>query len=32
VDPSTLHGRVPVHVGNASYIDRLEAALADDDT
>jgi fructose-1,6-bisphosphatase I len=32
VDPSTLHGRVPVHVGNTSYIDRLEAALADDDT
>jgi fructose-1,6-bisphosphatase I len=28
VEPSALHERVPVHVGNGSLIDRLEAALA----
>lgn len=28
VTPTELHQRVPVHVGNGSYIDRLEAALA----
>ncbi|MFB6129573.1 MAG: class 1 fructose-bisphosphatase [Salinigranum sp.] len=28
VEPDDLHQRVPVHVGNASLIDRLEAALA----
>jgi fructose-1,6-bisphosphatase I len=30
VEPDDLHDRVPVHVGNASLIDRLEDALADD--
>ncbi|QKY21190.1 fructose-1,6-bisphosphatase [Halolamina sp. CBA1230] len=29
VEPTELHQRVPVHVGNEEYIDRLEAALAD---
>ena len=28
VTPSELHDRVPLHVGNAELIDRLEAALA----
>jgi len=28
VEPTELHERVPVHVGNESLIDRLEAALA----
>jgi len=28
VDPNGLHGRVPVYVGNADYVERLEAALA----
>ena len=28
VEPTDLHQRVPVHVGNESYIERLEAALA----
>jgi len=27
VEPDDLHGRVPVHVGNAELIDRLEATL-----
>ncbi len=27
VEPTELHGRVPVHVGNEELIDRLEAAL-----
>jgi fructose-1,6-bisphosphatase I len=27
VAPERLHQRVPVHVGNTSLIDRLEAAL-----
>lgn len=26
-DPSSLHGRTPVYLGNESYVDRLEAAL-----
>jgi fructose-1,6-bisphosphatase I len=29
VTPTGLHQRVPVHVGNEEYIDRLEAALAE---
>ncbi len=29
VAPDELHGRVPVHVGNADLIDRLEGALSD---
>ncbi|MFB6166606.1 MAG: class 1 fructose-bisphosphatase [Haloarculaceae archaeon] len=29
VEPDELHQRVPVYVGNAELIDRLEAALAD---
>lgn len=29
VEPTELHQRVPVHVGNTAYVDRLEAALAD---
>ncbi|NHX35270.1 MULTISPECIES: class 1 fructose-bisphosphatase [Halolamina] len=29
VEPTELHQRVPVHVGNGAYVDRLEAALAD---
>jgi fructose-1,6-bisphosphatase I len=28
VEPTELHQRVPVHVGNASLVDRLEAALS----
>jgi len=28
VEPTELHGRVPVHVGNPELIDRLEAALS----
>ena len=28
VEPTELHERVPVHVGNESLVDRLEAALA----
>ena len=28
VEPAELHQRVPVHVGNASLVDRLEAALS----
>ncbi|WP_049925703.1 class 1 fructose-bisphosphatase [Halopiger goleimassiliensis] len=28
VEPEDLHDRVPVHVGNAAWIDRLEDALA----
>lgn len=28
VEPTDLHQRVPVHVGNERYIDRLEVALA----
>jgi len=28
VEPTDLHQRVPVHVGNEQYIERLEAALA----
>jgi len=28
VDPEDLHGRTPVHVGNAELVDRLERALA----
>jgi fructose-1,6-bisphosphatase I len=28
VEPSDLHSRVPVHVGNDPYIERLEAVLA----
>jgi fructose-1,6-bisphosphatase I len=28
-EPTELHARVPVHVGNEAYVDRLEAALAD---
>jgi fructose-1,6-bisphosphatase I len=28
VEPNGLHGRVPVHVGNAEFVERLEAALA----
>jgi fructose-1,6-bisphosphatase I len=28
VEPDDLHDRTPVHVGNAEFIDRLEAALA----
>ena len=27
VEPTELHQRVPVHVGNASLVERLEAAL-----
>jgi fructose-1,6-bisphosphatase I len=27
IDPEDLHGRAPVHVGNAALIDRLEATL-----
>jgi fructose-1,6-bisphosphatase I len=27
-EPTTLHGRVPVYVGNPEYVDRLEAALS----
>ncbi|RQG89933.1 fructose-1,6-bisphosphatase [Natrarchaeobius halalkaliphilus] len=27
IEPTDLHGRVPLHVGNADLIDRLEAAL-----
>ncbi|MFB6102663.1 MAG: class 1 fructose-bisphosphatase [Haloplanus sp.] len=27
IDPDELHGRTPVHLGNAPLIDRLEAAL-----
>jgi fructose-1,6-bisphosphatase I len=30
VEPDELHDRVPVHVGNAELIDRLEATLAAD--
>ncbi|MFC6735467.1 class 1 fructose-bisphosphatase, partial [Halolamina salina] len=29
VEPTDLHQRVPVHVGNEAYVERLEAALAD---
>ncbi|GAB7094287.1 fructose-1,6-bisphosphatase [Halolamina litorea] len=29
VEPTDLHQRVPVHVGTAEYVERLEAALAD---
>ncbi|WP_049981778.1 class 1 fructose-bisphosphatase [Halolamina rubra] len=29
VEPTELHQRVPVHVGNQEYVDRLEAALSD---
>ncbi|MFB6117586.1 class 1 fructose-bisphosphatase [Halosegnis sp.] len=29
VEPSDLHERVPVHVGNESLVDRLEAALGE---
>ena len=28
VEPTELHQRVPVHVGNEEYIERLEAALS----
>jgi fructose-1,6-bisphosphatase I len=30
-EPTDLHARVPVHVGNEAYVDRLEAALAGGD-
>jgi fructose-1,6-bisphosphatase I len=29
VEPTELHQRVPVHVGNEAYIERLEAAIAE---
>lgn len=29
VEPTDLHQRVPVHVGNEAYVERLEDALAD---
>jgi fructose-1,6-bisphosphatase I len=28
VEPDSLHGRVPVHVGNEALVDRLERALS----
>ena len=29
VEPTELHQRVPLHVGNADLVDRLEAALGE---